>query len=416
MPKKLRFLYYSFILAPLCFPLSLQAQNWITPGNREASVWQGNFYPSVFYFQIDDYLLMRDFRTNKIMLAALDEILTNVRLVENIDTIQIIGACSPIASEEYNRELALNRCLALRSYLRWKHLPVAERFPIQMNVIGIDYPGYDILKQHKPPLSEKEIWNRLQYAAIRLKMKDGSYIIPGSDRSKSAINHTPYSGNEAPYLKRDTVYIKDTLTVTDTPLLNTDKKPAYIALKNNLLYDLALLPNLTVEFYLGRQWSLAIEGNESWWNFGKPVQNEWVHRIQAAGLELRYWPGSPAPLQGHVLGLYALFGNYDVRFFVKNEDTNGWLSRRSWSAGISYAYSMPMTRRLNLEFGLAIGYAGGQYYQYNYCMTHQHWRQQATFDRSYFGPTRVGISLVWLIGTGSNTKDKAWNELNTYYY
>ena len=426
MRKKFGYIYYSFIFLLLCVAApSLQAQNVFVSENREVSVWQGNYYPSVFYYMTDDYRLSRDYRSNRVMFDALDELLTNWQIVENIETIEIIGACSPTASEEYNRELSLNRCLSLRFYLRWKHPQVAERLPIRLNYIGIDHLGYSILKRQRPPIPEKEIWNRLQYAAIRLIMRDGSCIVPGADRAKTVIVPNVYPGNETTYLRRDTVFIRDTLIITDGygPLYDMPKKPVYIALKNNLLYDIALLPNLTAEFYLGNQLSLAVEGNWSWWTFGKPIQNEWVHRIQAAGAEFRYWTRASDPLHGHALGVYGLVGNYDVRFFPKNEDTKGWLSHLSWSAGLSYAYSMPIANKLNLEFGLAFGYVGGRYYQYNYCvnMGHKHeheyerWIQRAAYNRSYMGPTRVGISLVWLLGTGNNTKNKQWDASDTYY-
>jgi hypothetical protein len=185
----------------------------------------------------------------------------------------------------------------------------------------------------------------------------------------------------------------------------TPEKPLHIALKNNLLYDAALLPNLTAEIYLGKQWSLAIEGNLSWWASGEADKNGWYHRIQTIGAEGRYWVQSPYPLLGHAVGLYAMTGNYDIRFSAQHEDEKGWLSRHSWSTGFTYAYSMPIAERFNLEFGFALGYVGGQYYQYNICTKHKQWTQQAIFNRKYFGPTRLEISLVWLPGTGNSAKN-----------
>jgi hypothetical protein len=61
---------------------------------------------------------------------------------------------------------------------------------------------------------------------------------------------------------------------------------------------------------------------------------------------------------------------------------------------------------MNLEAGVAFGYVGGQYYQYDYCLTHDHWAQRAIYNRSYWGPTRVGLSLVWRIGAGNDEKSK----------
>jgi outer membrane protein OmpA-like peptidoglycan-associated protein len=363
--------------------------------NREISIWKENNFPSVLYFPIGKHLLIREYHDNNIMLAALEKLANTRQIIENLDTIEIIGACSPVGSEEYNLTLALSRCMAVRSYLRWKHLSFAERFPIQFNIVGVDKQGYRILKNQKNYLSEKQIWDMLQYAAIRLKMKDGSYIIPGSERQ--ALEEL--SGN-----RRDTVFIQgDTirLPVSKNKASHKTSNAVHIALKNNLLYDAVLLPNLTVEWYMGKQWSLAIEGNWSWWTFKHPIQNRWYHRIQAFGMELRKWLQSPYPLQGHALGIYSMLGNYDIRLFTENEYSKGWLSYLSWSAGLSYAYSVPVSSIFNLEFGMAFGYVGGQYYKYDYCLPYDHWAHRTTSNRHYFGPTRASISLVWLLGTGN---------------
>jgi hypothetical protein len=166
-----------------------------------------------------------------------------------------------------------------------------------------------------------------------------------------------------------------------------------------MLYDAAFLPNLTAEWYMGKQWSLAAEGNWSWWLFDRPIQNGWYHRIQVAGLELRKWVKSPYPLQGHAVGVYSMIGNYDTRFFTKDENSAGYLSYLSWSAGLSYGYSFPIARRFNIELGVAAGFFGGKYYRYDYCIPDEQWERKAAYNRKYIGPTRVGVSLVWLLGT-----------------
>lgn len=374
--------------------------------NLNNSVWKGDYYPSVYYFPIGKQMLLREYRNNNIMLIALDELLRSRLTVQDLDTIEIMGACSPSGGEVYNMKLALSRCMALRSYLRWKHLDLAERFPIKFTVIGIDWVGYGILKDVKPSLSEKEIWDMLQYSAIRLKMKDGSYIIPGADKPKGFFNSasTPEHRVDTVYIDRsNTNVICDTVALPPTEDKVKVKAPAFFALKTNLIYDVMLMPNLTAEWYIGKQWSLAVEGNWSWWTFNRPVQNRGYHRIQTVGVEARKWLGSPYPLRGHALGGYAMVGNYDIRLSPEDEYSKAWLSYLSWSAGVSYAYSFPVARKINLEFGLALGYVGGRYYRYDYCMTHEQWTQRAIHNRNYWGPTRVGVSLVWLL-SGYNEK------------
>ena len=78
--------------------------------------------------------------------------------------------------------------------------------------------------------------------------------------------------------------------------------------------------------------------------------------------------------------------------------------RCQYGAGIEYGYSLPVARRLNIEFDLAVGYVGGQYWKFEPLGELNLWR--ATKQRHYFGPTKVGINLVWLIGRGNVNEKK----------
>ena len=71
---------------------------------------------------------------------------------------------------------------------------------------------------------------------------------------------------------------------------------------------------------------------------------------------------------------------------------------------MEYGYSLPIARRLNLDFALGVGYWGGKYYKYIPRDGHYVW--QATRNRHWFGPTKAGVSLVWLIGRGNTNSTK----------
>jgi hypothetical protein len=70
-----------------------------------------------------------------------------------------------------------------------------------------------------------------------------------------------------------------------------------------------------------------------------------------------------------------------------------------WGAGLEYGYAMPLARRLNIDFNVSFGYLGGTYKEYVPMDSHYVW--QATKRMAYFGPTSIGIDLVWLIGRGN---------------
>ena len=63
-----------------------------------------------------------------------------------------------------------------------------------------------------------------------------------------------------------------------------------------------------------------------------------------------------------------------------------------------------MTRDLEAMNAAGIGYLGGKYYEY--IPMDQCYVWQVTKKRRYIGPTRLEVSLVWLIGRGNYNKDK----------
>lgn len=70
--------------------------------------------------------------------------------------------------------------------------------------------------------------------------------------------------------------------------------------------------------------------------------------------------------------------------------------RACWSAGVEYGYSIPIARRLNIDFSLAIGHIGGKYWKYepdDGCYV-----ALSESPLHYFGPTKAEISLVWVLG------------------
>ena len=81
---------------------------------------------------------------------------------------------------------------------------------------------------------------------------------------------------------RDTVVVehRDTVEVIRCDTMDVlcpvvpARKPFYMSLKTNLLYDVALVPNIGAEFYLGRGWSLGGNWMYAWWN-SKKRHNYW---------------------------------------------------------------------------------------------------------------------------------------------
>ena len=117
---------------------------------------------------------------------------------------------------------------------------------------------------------------------------------------------------------------------------------------------------------------------------------------------MRRWFAGEQPLQGHAVGAYFSGGTYDMRYFPKNKNSIGWLSNKSFSAGLSYGYSIELGERWNLEFGLAAGCIWGRRHKYDYHPEENHWEWRSTSSAPYWGITRAGVSVVWLFASGTN--------------
>lgn len=178
------------------------------------------------------------------------------------------------------------------------------------------------------------------------------------------------------------------------------RKPFYMAVKTNMLYDLALVPNIGLEFYLGKNISVAGNWMYSWW---KNDRIAWYWRTYGGDLAVRYWFGPDAekkPLSGHHVGVYGQIITYDFE-----TGGRGYLGDRwSYAGGIEYGYSLPVARRLNIDFNLGVGYLGGEFKEYLPIDGHYVW--QATKKRNYIGPTKLEVSLVWLLGYGNHNEGK----------
>ena len=179
-----------------------------------------------------------------------------------------------------------------------------------------------------------------------------------------------------------------------------ESKPFYMSLKTNLLSDVAIVPNIGAEFYLGRDFTVSASWSYSWW---KNDRTKWYWRTYGGDIAVRKYFGAAAkvkPLTGHHAGVYAQAFTYDFAGGKSGQLCDTW----SYGAGVEYGYSLPISRRLNLDFALGVGYLGGLYKEYipqDDCYV---W--QATKRRHWFGPTKAEVSLVWLIGNGNFNKGK----------
>lgn len=212
----------------------------------------------------------------------------------------------------------------------------------------------------------------------------------------------PIASRPEPTVVREVVTERDTLIIRDTvcpPAERPAPRPLYLAAKTNLLYDAALVPNVGLELSLGKGWSVG--GNWMYAHWSNDARHRYW-QIYGGELEVRRYFGSLAaekPLQGHHVGLYAQAVTYDFETGGK-----GYLSDFAYGVGLEYGYSLPVAKRLNIDFGIGIGYSGGKYKSYYPdagCYVYIE-----TKRRHWVGPTRAEVSLVWLLGRGNVNSKK----------
>lgn len=182
---------------------------------------------------------------------------------------------------------------------------------------------------------------------------------------------------------------------------NSSNRRTIMAVKSNLLYDALTLINCSVELPIGDKFSALVYSQFPWWKWGE-ADNEYCVRFLSLGAEGRWWfAPRPQPatvkrqerdrLVGHFVGVYAESGMWDFQF-KRNICRQG----EFWSVGVSYGYSMPIGRRLNMEFSLSVGYASIPYRGYTPSTDYEIlWRDNENVGCwGYIGPTKVQVSLV----------------------
>ena len=159
------------------------------------------------------------------------------------------------------------------------------------------------------------------------------------------------------------------------------------ALKTNLLYALALMPSLELEFRLGRYLSLGIEGAIAWW---KQRLRHKCYQLACAGPELRVWFRGRSMQRGLYAGTFAAAGLYDLE-----NVTNGYRGEGAM-AGLSLGYVWPVSRHISLEAAVGAGWLRAKYKEYTPFEDHHIYLRSRTTD--YFGPLKVKFAIAWRFG------------------
>jgi hypothetical protein len=348
-------------------------------------------------------------RTFKTLAQDIDSIGVN-----KIDSVVIVSQSSPEGPYYYNQNLSARRAATMRGYMERRHPEVRDRLTVNpdgesweqlRHYIALDKklsPGtkrrlYNIINDRSVPIEIKKrrLSNDVAYRYLYKKY----YPIIRNSRIQvvyQKLNFEKYGPMQLPeptFHKQAPKANIEPLKVIARQLFTPDTVMLF-ACKTNLLYDAVTALNFELEMPIGNHWSVAVEDVFPWWETG----NKYCLQMWEIGAEARYWFRNnkyyAQKLQGHFLGLYGMSSKFDFQ-----NDYDICYQGEYWSAGLTYGYSMKLTRHLNMEFSLSVGYLSSSYRHYypadDYGLL---WRDKSKVGRiSYIGPTKVKVALVWPI-------------------
>lgn len=382
----------------------------------------------IFYFANNSSLLMRDYYTNQSTLEKLDEMLNNPDFISGVDSITIFGSASLIGSFQINSRLSDERAMALRTYIRWKHPGV---YNDRINVLPSVF-NWDVLIdliQNDPLVPNREEALRILNSPVsnQLKVSQIKQLNRGSTDFYITKNFAKYMRTatsvffrikekqkevqepEIIEIQNDSVpiVVEEIEEIIPKPvefpeIISSTISPQQkmyrplFAVKTNLLYNLLSGLNVEVEVPIGEHFSLAGEWIFPWWLWEK---KQYALEILNGNLELRYWFGNHTKdnlLTGWYMGVYGGGGVYDVEW--KNK---GYQGEFIVPFGVSGGFAHKISKNWRLEYSLGIGYMTNKYREYipQKCGNDNEWHliKQKSGKSTWIGPTRVKVSLVWMI-------------------
>ena len=395
-------LFCLLTVVALCCPFHANAETDSVNSDRYA-----------LYYYHDRIDLQEDYLDNAMQMARIKDMLLHS---PHIDSIAIYAYSSPEGSPKWNNWLAVKRAEAAKAFILSNLSNDSILLPenIILHPMGENWEGlYEELYANYHLLNRDAVL-RIMRAKVgtetkkwRLQNLDGGYTYTWIIR-----NHMPrlrvatwicvYVQKPdfvAPVIedyKPDLGAIRiDTLPLPELlPLPVAEKrKSTMFALKTNLLYDAVTALNAEVEVPIGKRFSVMVEDVFPWWKAG-PNGNKYCLQMWTMSVEPRWWfyrKGMNDRLQGHFIAPYVMSGKYDLQW-----DTSICYRGYGWSAGLTYGYSMPLCKWLNMEFSMSIGYLNASFQHYQPSPDYEHlYKDPDNAGRmTYVGPTKVKVSLV----------------------
>lgn len=163
-------------------------------------------------------------------------------------------------------------------------------------------------------------------------------------------------------------------------------------LRTNGLYDLALSPNIGLEWQSSFGMAFQFDYVGAWWN--SPSKNRFFSNY-GFQTEIRYYfkhKNTAIPFRGLHAGVYGQMATFDFEFGGEGVQCPN--LDDAWGLGLSGGYTLPISRRWAIDFVLGLGYFTAKYKTYD--PTYNGGYQATGTKRlKFFGPTKLEVSFVW---------------------
>ncbi|MBR2947287.1 MAG: DUF3575 domain-containing protein [Bacteroidales bacterium] len=412
---------FLFIVLWTIVPVGLSAQAlseiWVTSDTLQV------------YFPQGESILEPEFRNNGESLKKFTENFHQMKETEGskVMSVLIVSGASPEGRISLNRRLSDERANAVLDYLLEQELLDPSEVDVESR--GVDWKGlYTIMEYSDLPyrqdvmaiisgpetdtvkgkvievrqkalmnLDNGKVWNEIYdnyFPNLRGTMVMIVWNIKREIKIPAPIVSAPEQVSE-PELETAP---QPQPEIKQLPEQSPAPAPAWsfaMVAKTNLLYDGMLIPNLGVEFGIWKGLVLDINYMHNIW---LRVDYSYWYRVHGAEFGLKYYFNKEkVPFkEGHHVGLYAQMLTFDITGILVDAEP--------WKFGpmLTYGYTLPITRRLNLDFEVGLGLLFGDVYKYDAV---DHLRLLREIEDFAFVP-KAGVTLQYLIGKNNYNQKK----------
>lgn len=399
--------------------------------NQTGSEAEGDL---IVYYSLSEDFIRPDYMGNSQNLKAIHRLLSNP--ANRDKEIVLEGAASPEGPVSINNRLGKSRAQNLADWLVGQFPDLEGRIVIRSK--GEDWDGLRVQVENCNALSSRDKEEILAIIGSdntpakkeELLKAHGSYSIVEKeclpyvryakfagfepvkeDKPEEPTLPTIETETDIPALQEeiDTTGIiaaQDTLDVNTPVVEQADKiepaqpvqEPAdivkpFVAFGTNVLYDLAITPNVSFEFPLGRFWSIAGEYTFPW--FVTPG-NDRAWQMLKWDIMPRFWlnganANADKALTGAFVGLDLSAGYYDIE--PRHKGYQGEFQLAALDLG--YSWKLDNNWRINIAAGF--GWMGTHYRYYEGNNDDAHLLYQHHGKLNWFGPTKVQFGLNYLL-------------------